>query len=196
MGVSRWRKGGLSGWWKGRVWLDGESDGLSGWWWVGWWWKGWVHWVGGWLARTWVALFWLQLDFRFQTSFRTQKFWCSDAFWVWCFTFQDSDFNAFSPCTCWLLEWCFEAVDWFIDLKKNCPDCVMLSCVLSLRLCGSLVCFRHCWSVIAPWDCQSVPQTVTPHMPTPTTRTNPSTSTSYGGTKKSSSRFALTGWPC
>ena len=42
---------------------------------------------------SWVGLFRLQADFRVQISFRKQWKWCWNAFWVWFFTFRDSNFN-------------------------------------------------------------------------------------------------------
>ena len=43
-------------------------------------------------ALSWVGPLRLQLDSRIQISFRKQLRWYWDAFWVWFFTFQDSDF--------------------------------------------------------------------------------------------------------
>ena len=103
----------------------------------------------------------------------------------------------------WLIDWHVRIggrgswLAFFVDLKQNVVLTVqhLVVCCL-LRVFGCLVCDRHCWREIAPWDCPTAPRTATPHTPTPTTQTNPNTSTSSGGTKTSSSRFALTGWPC
>ena len=93
--------------------------------------------LGGWLIGSYMgSTFLATAGFQVSDFFQNTKKWCSDAFWVWCFTFQDSDFNAFSLCTCWLLEWCFEAVDWFIDLKKK------LSWLCNVELC---VVFKVVW---------------------------------------------------